>query len=209
MHVDSSAIEVLSLVRLVAALGEVEVRPVSFGLIGPDADSSCSQRKQPGHRQGVITNELSLQPSTSLPPEQAIPGVGLLVVGSNHRGALVGLAYKDRPQKLLYVPAILNKFERQPVQQLRMAWNASLGAKVIESLDDPSPHEQPPGPVDEHPRDQWVVFSSQPTGEGHTGTPCLFTGRIAKKPGGPGVNHLAGIIQPVPPGQDPHFTRFD
>ena len=77
VHVNAAAVLPLVGVGDVVAVGELEVRVVAGRLVGLDARAADLEVEQPGDRQGVVADELGLEPPRGLRGEQPVVGVDL------------------------------------------------------------------------------------------------------------------------------------
>ena len=98
---------------------------------------------------------------------------------------------------MLDIPAALNELDRQPVEQLGMAGEAALRAEIIQRLDDPLPEHQLPQAVDHDPGGQGMIRCDQPAGQVEAVGPTTRDMECRKKRRHRGLDHLAGIVQPV------------
>ena len=206
--VQAAAIQAITGIGFPATLGEVQVRPVTGGLIGLGAGAADGLDEQPTDSQCVVAHHLGLEPPASLPGE---PKVVRILIGhrlGGHGALAVGAAADHELDHVFNVPALFHELNGKPVEQRGMRWWRALGAEVIQRRSQPAPVEHRPQAVDEHARGQRVILRHNPVGKIHATRAAL--GLLAElQEARHGRLHLfAGIIEPIAARQHTHHARL-
>ena len=130
-------------------------------------------------------------------------------VGLERGDLLVGVGGDDEADHVFDVPTGVAKFGGEPVEELGVGREFSLGAEVIDGGAECGVEEERPEAVHDGAGGDGVFFGSEPVGEVEAGE-ALGLGAFEagrEEGGGGGEDDGAGFVLPVAPGEDTDGER--
>src|SRR6185369_7472272 len=165
MRVQPAAIEVVTLTVLPFARGEVEIRPIPGRLVRVDAPPANPLDQQTARTESVVANEFRVESPRRLPGEPAIERVGFAEARRLARRLSIRIGRDDQLDDVLDVPAAVNEFGCEPVEQFGMRRPVALRSEIIDSPRQAGSEELLPQTIDEHAGRQRILARRQPPRE--------------------------------------------
>src|SRR5205085_9591726 len=105
------------------------------------------------------------QTARILTGEQPVAGVAVPQLWPRLRRLLIGRGRGDQPNDMFYVPSVLAKLDRQPVQHFRVAWRLALQSKVIDRIGEAGAEELLPKAVYDRAGGEGILRGNDPLRE--------------------------------------------
>ena len=117
----------------------------------------------------------------------------LAQLGRDSAGLLIGRTHHDQFVELFNGPALLREFDRQPIEQLRMARQFALETKVFESAHKASPEECLPMAIHRDACGERILSRNQPSSQSQSVLWCSL-GQCMKSRRRGGGDFVLGFI---------------
>ena len=196
-RVEGTAVAVLAVARLPVDAATERRAQAEIGLRGLHARPPLFSREQARRRERLVADHLRRQPHAGSTGDESVLRITGDEFGSGSGGLPVGGTRDHQPHDGLRIPPAIDQFACQPIEQLRMAWQFSLAAKLFARRDDTDAEEPFPEPVGNHAGRERIPRVHKPLCEHHPIKPSTLAHLRRRKDGRHALGHHGAQILPV------------
>ena len=164
-RVEGAAVAVLTVARLPVDPAAKCRGQADIGLRGMHARPPLLSREQPCRGERLIADHLCRQPHAGSARHEPIFRIASDEFGRGSGSLSVGGARDDESDDGLRIPAPIDQLARQPIEQLGMARQLTLAAKLLTCRDDADAKEPFPEPVGNYAGRERIPRIHEPLGQ--------------------------------------------
>ena len=131
----------------------------------PDGRAEHLGAKQAAYGERLVAQHLAGGTEARATRHETVVGVLLVELGDAGRGLTIGAGVQEQSQHLLRVPAALDEFRGEPVQQLGVQREIALAAELFARADDAHAEDRFPEAVHGHAGGEGIIAADDPESE--------------------------------------------